>query len=190
METVVAEVEYMKRIIRRILRRNATPAQLELEDLKRRGLRIGRNVDIFSEYPFDANYPGLISVGDNVKILAHDASMGYQTNGACKIGIVDIGNRVFIGAGTTILPNVRIGDDAIIGASSVVTTDVPAGTVYAGNPARFIKTTEEFRKQHIERMETHPTFTRPWREWRDMSEEEWEAVREQLSKTYGYVKRG
>lgn len=112
METVVAKGEYMKRIIRKILRRNKTFAQLELEDLKRRGLRIGKNVDIFSEYPFDANYPGLISVGDNVtissnvKILAHDASMGYQTNGACKIGIVDIGNRVFIGADTTILPNV------------------------------------------------------------------------------------
>lgn len=186
----------LKKNLRKVLRRGKTSAQLELEDLKRRGLQIGKDVDIYSEYPFDANYPGLIRVGNkvtiaaNVKILAHDASMGYQTNGAAKIGIVDIGDRVFIGAGSIILPNVRIGDDCVIGAGSVVTTDVPAGTVYAGNPAKFIKTTEEFKNQHMACMETHPTFTRPWREWREMSNEEWEDVRKQLDKTYGYVKRG
>ncbi len=44
-----------------------------------------------------------------------------------------------IGANTTILPGVRIGANALIGAGSVVTKDVPAGEVHAGNPARFIK---------------------------------------------------
>ena len=55
--------------------------------LKSRGLRIGNHVDIFAEYPFDSIYPGLITIGDyvtissDVKILAHDASMGYITDG-------------------------------------------------------------------------------------------------------------
>jgi len=191
-------MSFIKRILKKILtifRGGRSPIQEELLYLQKRGLRIGKNVDIFSQYPFDSNYPGLITVGDyvtiasNVKILAHDASMGYVTNGACKIGIVEIGSHVFIGANSTILPNTRIGDYAIIGAGSVVTGDVPAGTVYAGNPARFIKTTEEFRLQHEANIQTHPTTSRPWREFANLPEAEWEALREQLKDTYGYVVR-
>jgi acetyltransferase-like isoleucine patch superfamily enzyme len=48
-----------------------------------------------------------------------------------------------IGANVTILPGVTIGEDALIGAGSVVTKDVPAGAVVAGNPARLIKMISE-----------------------------------------------
>ena len=51
---------------------------------------------------------------------------------------VNIGNHVFIGAHTTILKGVTIGDKAIIGAGSIVTKSIPAGEIWAGNPARFI----------------------------------------------------
>ena len=44
-----------------------------------------------------------------------------------------------IGAGSTILPGLTIGENAMIGAGSVVTKDVPSGEIWAGNPARFIK---------------------------------------------------
>jgi len=47
-----------------------------------------------------------------------------------------------IGSGTTILANVEIGENAIIGAGSVVTKDVPAGAIVAGNPARFLRQVE------------------------------------------------
>ncbi|MDE6144954.1 MAG: sugar O-acetyltransferase, partial [Muribaculaceae bacterium] len=50
-----------------------------------------------------------------------------------------IGKNAWIGAGATILPGVTIGDNAIIGAASVVTKNVPADTIVAGNPAKFIK---------------------------------------------------
>ena len=176
-------------------RRGKSPAQIELEALKNRGLRIGERVDIFTDYPFDSLYPGLITVGDyvtissNVKILAHDASMGYITEGTCKIGIVEIGNHVFIGHGATILCNVRIGDYAIIGAGSVVTCDVPPHTVYAGNPARFVKTTEEFQKQHTEKVKTHYTTNRPWREIRNLKGHEWDELRVQMKDSYGYIIR-
>lgn len=47
---------------------------------------------------------------------------------------VEIGNRVWIGAGAMILPGVKIGDDTVIGAGSVVTKDIPSRVVAVGNP--------------------------------------------------------
>ena len=52
---------------------------------------------------------------------------------------VTIGNNVWIGGSVTILPGVSIGDNAVIGAGSVVTRSVPPSVVAAGNPARVIK---------------------------------------------------
>ena len=52
---------------------------------------------------------------------------------------VHIGKNAWIGAGATILPGVTIGDNAVVGAASVVTRDVAPDTIVAGNPARFIK---------------------------------------------------
>jgi acetyltransferase-like isoleucine patch superfamily enzyme len=52
---------------------------------------------------------------------------------------VEIGDYCFVGIGTVILPNVRIGHHSIIGANSVVTRDVPSYSVAHGNPARIIK---------------------------------------------------
>lgn len=51
---------------------------------------------------------------------------------------VRIGRNVWIGGGAIVLPGVTIGDDALIGAGSVVTRDVPAGATVAGNPARVV----------------------------------------------------
>lgn len=56
---------------------------------------------------------------------------------------VRIGSRVWIGGGAIILPGVTIGDDAIVGAGSVVTRDVPAGVKVLGSPARAALTTLE-----------------------------------------------
>lgn len=56
---------------------------------------------------------------------------------------VRIGRRAWIGAGATILPGVTVGEDAIVGAASVVTKDVPVKGVVAGNPARLIRMLQE-----------------------------------------------
>lgn len=58
-------------------------------------------------------------------------------------GPVKIGNNVWIGDKVTILPNVTIGDGAVIAANAVVTKDVPAYSMAAGNPARIVKTVKE-----------------------------------------------
>jgi maltose O-acetyltransferase len=51
---------------------------------------------------------------------------------------VRIGKHAWIGGGAIILPGITIGDDAIIGAGSIVTRDVPAGVTVTGNPARIV----------------------------------------------------
>lgn len=56
---------------------------------------------------------------------------------------IEIGNNVWIGAHVVILPGVRIGNGAVIGASSVVRTTVPEGEVWAGVPAKFIKAAKD-----------------------------------------------
>lgn len=52
---------------------------------------------------------------------------------------ITIGKRCWLGGNVVVLPGVTIGDDAVIGAGSVVTGDIPGGTVAAGNPCRVIK---------------------------------------------------
>lgn len=82
----------------------------------------------------------------NVHILAHDAST-KMVLGYTKIGQVIIGNNVFIGAGSIVLPGITIGNNVIIGAGSVVTHDIPDGCVFAGNPARKISSLEDYAKK-------------------------------------------
>lgn len=54
---------------------------------------------------------------------------------------IRIGNRAWLGRGATILPGVSIGDDAVVGAVTVVTKDVPAGCICVGNPGRILTRT-------------------------------------------------
>lgn len=120
-----------------------------LELLKKQGLVIGNNCSIMGECILDPGLCWLIKIGNNVTlaprvhILAHDASTKRKT-GYTKIGIVEIGDNVFVGANSTILPNVKIGNNSIIGANSLVSKSIPENCVYAGNPARFICTIDDY----------------------------------------------
>lgn len=69
--------------------------------------------------------------------------------GLCKIGLVKIGNHVFVGAGSTILPNVVVEDNVVIGAGSVVSRNLKANTVYAGVPAKPICTIEDYKRKTL-----------------------------------------
>ena len=62
---------------------------------------------------------------------------------------ITVGNNVWLGAGSIVLPGVTIGDDVIIGAGSVVTRDIPAGVFAAGNPCKVIRPfNEEDKKKY------------------------------------------
>jgi maltose O-acetyltransferase len=120
-----------------------------LKGLVRRGLVVGKNFNVQEEVRLDVGCCWHISIGDDVtlaprvSIIAHDASTKVAL-GKTRVGKVRIGNRVFVGASSIILPGVTIGDDVVIGAGSVVTRDIPSGVVASGNPCRVIGRVDEF----------------------------------------------
>lgn len=127
----------------------------------KRGMKVGKNFNRQSGTRLDPNNCWLIDIGDDVimsnkcQIVAHDFSMMHYT-GYAAFGPVKIGNRVFIGANSTILMNVIIGDDVIIGAGSLVNKNVPDGCVVAGVPARIICKTYEYVERHSELIKHSP----------------------------------
>ena len=101
----------------------------------------------------------MISIGDDVTLtgvtlLTHDASLKKMI-GYSKFGKVVIGDMVFAGKNTTILPNVTIGNHVIIGAGSVVTRDIPSGSVAVGNPCRVIGSFEDYVEKNKALMENN-----------------------------------
>lgn len=114
------------------------------EILVRQGMTVGRNFKRLNDVIWDPGHCWLIEIGDNVTlaprvhILCHDAStknaLGYAKVG----GGVNIGDNVFIGADSVVLPGSRIGSDVVVGAKSTICGDIPNGVVVAGCPARVI----------------------------------------------------
>jgi acetyltransferase-like isoleucine patch superfamily enzyme len=75
-------------------------------------------------------------ITDHVHGIRPDLRIDQQP---CEAKTVAIGADVWLGAGTVVLPGVKIGDGAVVGANSVVTADVAPYTVVAGAPARFLR---------------------------------------------------
>jgi maltose O-acetyltransferase len=127
------------------------------------GITIGRSVWIGIHADLDYSHGRHITIEDEAtivsgaQILCHDAS-SYRRLGATRVAPVTIGSRAFVGAGSLILPGVVVAHDAVVAAGAVVTSDVPAGTVVAGNPARPIGTTNGLDADRLQSMLAHPVF--------------------------------
>lgn len=132
-----------------------------------RGLRVGERCELEQPFELDPSHCWLVEIGDDVTfapdvhVIVHDAST-KRCVAHTRLAPVRIGSRVFVGARTTILPGVSIGDDVVLGAGSVVSSDIPSGTVAAGNPARALGTLESYHAKTRERFATAPHFQRAW----------------------------
>lgn len=81
--------------------------------------------------------------GVHIYTATHPIDPVLRTSGPEFGKPVTIGDRVWIGGRTVVLPGVRIGDDCVIGAGSVVTRDIPARTIAVGNPCRVVRSIDE-----------------------------------------------
>lgn len=178
--------------IKRMLHKSS--AQREMEYRLRHGLTVGENTHIYSIEGIDGAWPWLIKIGNNVTIssgvtiLAHDASTNVVRCGT-KLGRVIIGDNVFIGARSVVLCNTKIGDNVIVGAGSVVTGDLLANGVYAGVPAKYICSIDEYQEKYFEQFKVRPHFDQiyHWDKWPDASQEEHERMFEELEDGIGFV---
>ena len=108
-------------------------------------IRVGER--FMANFNFTVLDEGLVTIGDNAFIgpnvsiftACHPTDPGERARGIQWARPVTIGDNVWIGGDTTILPGVTIGDGVTIGAGSVVTRDIPSGTIAVGNPCRPVR---------------------------------------------------
>ena len=120
---------------------------------------MGKNVSIESRkiplYPNLIQFHNNIVVASNVSFITHDAihsMMNRMSTGGRfleNVGCIEIMDNVFIGAESKIMSGVRIGPNAIIGAGSVVTKDIPPNSVAVGVPAKVIGTFDELYQKRL-----------------------------------------
>lgn len=166
--------------------------EVPTEYLQKLGLKVGYNFQRQFGCTIDISHCWLITIGNNVTlapnvhILAHDAStknfLGYT-----KIGLISIGNNVFIGAKTIILPNVHIGNNVIIGAGSVVTRSIPDNCLVTGNPAKVIGSVEDYIDKNMKLLKTNPKYEDKWK-INSITDSQKEQMKHELQNGIGYIK--
>lgn len=166
---------WLKKIVRKVIRKLINVSQLTpeeyCENLRNLGIKIGKGTYFFDPVHtiVDTTRPFMLEIGEYVKItggciiLAHDYSRSVLRK---AYGVIlgessktVIGNNVFLGMGSIILPGTKIGDNVIVGAGSVVSGSIPSNVVIAGNPARKIQNLEDHlskkEKQNLEKCIAH-----------------------------------
>lgn len=162
------------------------------EKLVSMGMKVGTDFKRLHGVILDPGHCWLIEIGNHVTlaprvhILCHDAStksfLGYT-----KIGRVTIGDNVFIGAESVVLPGVTIGSNVIIGANSTVTKDIPDNSVAAGSPARVICSLDAYLEKERARMASAPCYGEEYTLRQDVSTEKRMQQKQELENKIGYI---
>lgn len=119
------------------------------------GVKMGKHNFISSH--FWSSEPYLITIGSHCQITA---GVRLETHGGANVlreeypdfdvfGKVVIGDWVYLGNNTLIMPGVTIGDHVLVAAGSIVTKSVPSNMVVGGNPARIICSLEEYKQKNL-----------------------------------------
>jgi len=104
-------------------------------------MQVGKNFGNWGQ--IDSTRADIITIGDHCvlgagsMILTHCPIRMYKKNIR-----INIGNYVYIGAGSFVLPGVDIGDNVMIGAGSVVSSNLPANSICGGSPCKVIRPLE------------------------------------------------
>ena len=134
-----------------------------IKKLVGRGLKIGKNFKMMRGCVIDSSHCWHIEIGDNVilaprvHILAHDASTKLFLN-YTKVANVKIGNKVFIGAGSIILPGTTIGNNVVIGAGSIVSKNISDNSLVAGVPAKVLGSLQDYLNREQKEIHKNNSF--------------------------------
>lgn len=167
--------------------------EISTKKLVKMGLIVGENFNRQGKCIIDPPHCWLIKIGNDVTlatgvyILAHDASIKSKT-GYAKITRTVIGDNVFVGAYSIIMPGVKIGNNVVIGSGSVVTKNVPDNSVVAGNPARIISTYDDYISKHMKQMKKSSVFDERYTVRSNISNEKKEEMIKKIGNGIGYVK--
>lgn len=121
------------------------------------GVTIGEGCRLMGS-PNWGSEPWLITLGNHSEVscdcsfITHDGATWVfrheeRYKNVVKFGKINIGNHCFIGARSTIMPGISIGDRSIVAACSFVNKSIPAGEVWGGVPAHFITTVDEYAEK-------------------------------------------
>ena len=158
-----------------------TNNEKKVKYLKKRGAKIGKGTRFLSGVDCLGTEPYLVEIGKDclisseVAFFTHDGGMKVINSlkrfskPLDKLGKIKVGDNCFIGARSTILPGVTIGNNVIVGVAAVVSKDVPDNSVVAGIPAKTIMSIDEYYEKNKSRV--HFTASMSIKEKRKYCEE-------------------
>jgi acetyltransferase-like isoleucine patch superfamily enzyme len=142
------------------------------------GARIGKDIYVGTDVYVEVDFVPLLTIEDGVvlargvSILFHDSALNNIAGEAIKFAQVILRKNCYIGANSTILCGVEVGEGALVGACSLVTKDIPAGAVAYGQPAQIAGTVQDLiAQQRLEQAASQKCFYLDAIPWRDRQDE-------------------
>ncbi|MEO0794216.1 MAG: acyltransferase [Verrucomicrobiota bacterium] len=140
-----------------------------IEYARRIGVKMGKDCKIvapsggtFGSEPYLVEFGDHVEISSQVTFVTHDGGAWIFRDEHPDLDVfapITVGNNVFIGLGSTVLPGTVIGDNCVIGAKSLVRGKLESGGVYAGVPVRFIKPVEDYLEGLLKRDVGTKSFT-------------------------------